>query len=109
MEVLGSLQVRIMKFIWVHGDSIVHDVHTALNAQEGVPELAYTTILTVMRNLVRREMLTQTVTGLRSHTFTPTCTEVAYKIRLLKEVCVEFFEDDVDTMIVLLEEHKSGE
>ena len=51
MELIGPLQVRVMHHIWSHGPSTVHDVHDALMSDPLAKRLAYTTVLTVMRNL----------------------------------------------------------
>lgn len=107
MEIIGPLQLRIMTFIWEEGDCIVKDVHKALNLQKDTPQLAYTTILTVMRNLVRRHMLTQMRTG-RSHTFSSTITEVEHKKLIVKKMCDEFFDGDAREMIELLQKEKNA-
>ena len=43
-----------MHHIWSHGPSTVHDVHVALNTHPNSPkQLAYTTLLTVLRSLAK--------------------------------------------------------
>jgi BlaI family penicillinase repressor len=96
MEPIGPLQVRVMAFIWSHGPSTVHDVHDAVNTGRGKP-LAYTTILTVMRNLVRRGLLAQTVCG-RAHVFTAAVDERSYKVALLRHLRELHFAGDAVLM-----------
>lgn len=57
---LGHLQSRIMALIWAGpGNGMtVHEVHDLLNAQDRV-KIAYTTVLTVLRNLAKRGVLKQ--------------------------------------------------
>ena len=97
---MGPLQLRIMNFIWEHGMSTVHDVHGALNEDTGSPQLAYTTILTVMRNLVRRQLLSQMPAPHgRSHVFQPTVTADNYRSQLMSDICDAFFDGNTSTMI----------
>ena len=97
MEIIGPLQLRVMHYIWSNGESTVNVVHKSLNEEPGAPKLAYTTILTVMRNLTRREILKQTPAG-RSHMFSPLVSEESYKKTLLSQICDDFFRGDVEHM-----------
>lgn len=101
MEAIGPLQLRVMHYIWNHGPSTVHDVHDALNAETGAPKLAYTTILTVMRNLARREILDQRPNG-RSHIFEPLIDEMSYKLGILEQVRDDLFKGDSKEMVEAL-------
>ncbi|MFW5829547.1 MAG: BlaI/MecI/CopY family transcriptional regulator [Planctomycetota bacterium] len=107
MDIIGSLQLRVMHHIWKHGPSTVHQVHDALNSQTDAQQLAYTTILTVMRNLAKREILDQKRTG-RSHVFEPLVTEEDYKRGLLRHICQSFFAGDHEHMIGLLQAEMAG-
>ena len=98
MEAIGPLQVRVMHYIWKHGPSTVHDVHTALNAATTGKQLAYTTILTVMRNLARRKFLSQAADG-RAHRFTPLIDERTYKLGIVRQMRHDLFAGDVGTMV----------
>ena len=98
MDLIGPLQVRVMHHLWKHGPSTVHDVHSALNAKLGTRPLAYTTVLTVMRNLSRRKILSQRPQG-RAHIFEPLIDEQSYKLSMLRHVRSELFAGDVDTML----------
>ena len=98
MEAIGPLQLRVMHYIWKHGPSTVHSVHDALNSEPGAPKLAYTTILTVMRNLARRKILNQNASG-RSHVFEPLVDEDSYKLSILRQVRKELFSGDVNRLL----------
>ncbi len=108
MEIIGPLQLRVMHHIWENGACTVHDVHATLNAVPEAPKLAYTTILTVMRNLARRNILNQKPAG-RSHVFSPEITEDEYKQSLLMQICEDFFSGDADRMIEILNKSKAGQ
>jgi predicted transcriptional regulator len=92
-----------MHFIWKHGPSTVHDVHTALNAQTTGKQLAYTTILTVMRNLARRKFLSQAADG-RAHRFTPLIAERTYKLGIVRQVRKDLFAGDVNVLLSYIAE-----
>lgn len=79
-EPIGHLQARILHLMWTDPSiRTVHDVHRALNAQDGAKQLAYTTALTVMRNLARRGLVAQRKTGGRAHEFEPLVTREQYQ------------------------------
>ena len=98
MEAIGPLQVRVMHYIWKHGPSTVHDVHTALNGQTTGKQLAYTTILTVMRNLARRKFLSQAADG-RAHRFSPIIDERTYKLGIVRQIRKDLFASDIKTLL----------
>lgn len=98
MEAIGPLQLRVMHYIWKHGPSTVHAVHDALNGEPGAVKLAYTTILTVMRNLARRKILNQKASG-RSHVFEPLIDEDTYKLGILRQVRKDLFAGDVKRLL----------
>lgn len=101
MEAIGPLQLRVMHYIWKHGPSTVHLVHDALNAEPGAVKLAYTTILTVMRNLGRRKILNQKASG-RSHIFEPLVDEDTYKMGMLRQLRKDLFKSDVQCLLSYL-------
>ena len=110
MEPLGFLQLRVMHHIWHNGPATVHDVHDALNAQPDAPkQLAYTTFLTVMRNLAKRSFLDQKSEATRSHRFEPLITEAAYELAMVRQMRVELFGGDVGRMMMRIAEDEEIE
>jgi predicted transcriptional regulator len=93
MELIGPLQHRVMRYVWAKGPGTVHNVVDHLNAEVPTRKLAYTTILTVMRNLVKRGMLSQQHDG-RRHLFTPSVTEAEYSQQVARFVCDAYFDGD---------------
>jgi BlaI family penicillinase repressor len=51
---LGDLQLRIMQALWDHGPSTVAEVQAALGSK---PELAYTTVATMLRKMEDRGLV----------------------------------------------------
>ena len=93
MEPVGPLQIRVLHHLWNEGPSTVHDIHLMLNKQNlaiGSRQLAYTTVLTVMRNLVRRNILSQAPIG-RAHRFTVLIERDAYQLGMLRQTRSELF------------------
>ena len=66
-----------------------------LNADPKFPELAYTTILTVTRNLVKRKYVAQTKDCGRKHKFESVVDKSWYKQELMRTVLEDAFENDM--------------
>ncbi len=98
METIGPLQLRVMHYLWSQGPATVHAVQEHINSISSERPLAYTTILTVMRNLVRRHFLSQTPQG-RSHLFTPLIDERASKFGMLRQIRQDLFGGDIAIMM----------
>ena len=104
MEAVGPLQIRVLHHLWAEGPSTVSAVHVVLNAHSGRTggrQLAYTTVLTVMRNLVRRKILSQTPVG-RAHRFTPLVEKTVYQHAILKQTRADLFANDTRALIASL-------
>jgi BlaI family transcriptional regulator, penicillinase repressor len=93
---IGGLQILVMHFIWDNGPSTVHQVHDAINGASATPR-AYTTILTVMRNLARRRILNQVHQG-RSHVFVPLVTREALQKMIVQQVRDTYFKGDAEAL-----------
>ena len=60
VEALGELQLQVMEVVWRLGKATVADVHGELAVER---KIAYTTVLTTMRALERRGMVTHETVG----------------------------------------------
>lgn len=98
METIGPLQLRVMHFLWSQGPATVNLVQEHINQLAGSRPLAYTTILTVMRNLARRGFLSQTPQR-RSHLFTPLIDERSYKMGMLRQLRHDLFAGQVEGLL----------
>ena len=98
-----------MRHIWANGPATVHEVHDDLNAQPNAPkQLAYTTVLTVMRSVVKRAFLDQKPEG-RAHRFAPLITAAAYELAMVRQMRVELFGGDVGRMMMRIGEDEEIE
>jgi predicted transcriptional regulator len=64
---IGSLEADILAIIWERQEATVRDVYETLREQR---QIAYTTVMTVMNNLVKKELLTQDRTSI-AYVYTP--------------------------------------
>jgi predicted transcriptional regulator len=101
METIGPLQLRVMHFLWSQGPATVNTVQEHINQHSGNRPLAYTTILTVMRNLARRGFLSQTPQR-RSHLFAPLIDERSYKLGMLRQMRHDLFAGNVEGLLSYL-------
>ncbi len=86
-RLLGPLQVSIMEILWVHGPLTTSQVVDIVH--ESGSKLAYTTVLTVLRNLTRRGLVFQDGSHKPSHLFIALCSKESY----LRSVCEIVLED----------------
>jgi predicted transcriptional regulator len=98
METIGPLQLRVMHFLWAQGPATVNMVQEHINQLAGGRALAYTTILTVMRNLARRGFLSQTPQR-RSHLFAPLIDERSYKMGMLRQLRHDLFAGQAEGLL----------
>jgi len=75
---LGSLQWRIMLVLWGNSPLTVAEICTKLEADKRYQKLAYTTVLTVCRNLAKHNYLVQDSSH-RTHKFSPAITMTEYQ------------------------------
>jgi BlaI family transcriptional regulator, penicillinase repressor len=64
---IGSLEADILAIIWESQRATVRDVYETLRERRAI---AYTTVMTVMNNLVKKELLTQDRTSI-AYVYTP--------------------------------------
>ena len=104
MDAVGPLQIRVLHYLWDHGPSSVLAVHHSLNSEntsQALKPMAYTTVLTVMRNLVRRRILAQIKDG-RAHRFEPLIQRHEYQRTILRQVCRDLFTGDTRALLACL-------
>lgn len=58
---IGSLEAEILAVIWEQGETTVREVYEILRERR---QIAYTTVMTVMNNLVKKHLLTQDRTAI---------------------------------------------
>ncbi len=104
-ELAGPLQTEILCLMWnpvfVGRKWTVRELQELVNKKRGGlnnKALAYTTILTVLRNLARRGFVNQ-ISGNRAHDFTVKVTRTVYEHTVLSTLCTSLFAGSVDEMV----------
>jgi predicted transcriptional regulator len=64
---IGSLEADILAVVWQQGRTTVREVYETLRERR---KIAYTTVMTVMNNLVKKHLLTQDKSGV-AYIYTP--------------------------------------
>lgn len=85
MAVLGELELRIMRVLWSSNEPLlVRDVQERLRPEK---ELAYTTVMTVLDRLSKKDKVSRTQDG-RAWAYVPACTQAT----LIAEEMVSLLE-----------------
>src|SRR5512132_3416627 len=95
---LGERELHVMTVLWERESGTVSEVQTAL----GVP-LAYTTVLTVLRNLEGKGFVRRTGEG-RAHRYFPKVKRRAEQRRALTVLLDTLFDGSTDALIAHLVE-----
>ncbi len=96
---IGPLQLRVMNHLWKVNAGTVQEVMNAVNGQPDCRPLAYTTFLTVMRNLAKRRLLDQRKTATKRHQFVVLVDEESYKAGVVRQIYKDYCNNDADTLI----------
>ena len=99
---LGKLELQIMNVVWERGTATVHDVKDALSRGK-TP--AYTTVLTMMRNLEAKGYLEHEVDG-RTFVYQPTLTRATARQSMLSELLERVFDGSPSLLVNSLMKQK---
>lgn len=93
---LGDREADVMKALWALGSGTVADVRSHLPVS-----LAYTTVLTILRNLQEKGLVEPQVEG-RAHRYHPLVTEDAVRSSALSRLVGSFFRGSPDELVAHL-------
>jgi len=100
LRALGERELDVMAVLWELGSGTVTEVLDLL----GVP-LAYTTVLTVLRNLEAKEYVSREEEG-RAHRYYPRVAQQAAQQNALSRLVTQFFGGSPEALIArLVEQH----
>src|SRR5271165_1234096 len=94
--VLAEREAELMEVLWMHGPSTVTEVREHLR-----DELAYTTVLTVLRNLESKGYVGHDEEG-RAHRFRPLVAREAARRSALRDLSVKFFNGSTALLLTHL-------
>ncbi len=81
----GETEVAVLQVLWELGEASVAEVHERLGEDR-----AYTTVMTVMRNLAEKGYLTYRQEG-RMYIYRPVVSPQAFKAHILKQLLQKVF------------------
>jgi len=88
-----------MNHLWKVNAATVQDVMTAVNGQPDAKPLAYTTFLTVMRNLAKRRLLDQRKTATKRHQFVVLVDEESYKSGVVRQIYKDYCNNSQENLL----------
>ena len=102
--VLGDRELDVMGVLWDLGSGTVSEVRERLPA-----DLAYTTVLTILRNLEAKELVTHTTEG-KAHRYVPRVARRAARRSALTRIVDKLFHGSPEQLITQLveDEHLSA-
>lgn len=96
--VLGDRELDIMGVLWDLGSGTVSEVRDRLPA-----DLAYTTVLTILRNLEAKSLVTHTAEG-KAHRYFPKVARTAARRSALSRIVDKLFHGSPEQLIAQLVE-----
>ena len=94
-KVLGPLEGEIMDVVWEQGPTTVSVVHKALAKRK---EIAYTTVMTTMSRLAKKQLLTQDRSA-TTYKYAPALNREEFERYVVKGVLAGLFDDFGDAVI----------
>ena len=93
---LGQRELDVMNVLWDHGSGTVADVRAALPA-----DLAYTTVLTILRNLEEKGLVAHETEG-RAHRYFPTFSRQKAQSSAVSRLMSTLFSGSAEELLVHL-------
>jgi len=100
---LTEAELRIMKVLWEKGSATVHEVLEALPPK---PPLAYTSVLTIIRILEKKEYVKH-VKDRRAHVYIPQVAREDATRSEVRRLVSRFFGDSHELLVLNILEDKS--
>lgn len=102
IQPLTPQELAIMKVVWRLGTATVRDIHDVLR-KEHRDDLAYTTVLTMMRILEQKGMLAKEADlESRAHRYTPARTQRQMMKVMVREFVDRVFDGAADSLVAHL-------
>lgn len=99
--VLGDRELDVMGVLWTLGSGTVTEVRERLPA-----DLAYTTVLTILRNLEKKGLVTHDVEG-QAHRYTPQVARTAARRSALARLVDKLFHGAPEQLLVHLVDERA--
>lgn len=99
--VLGDRELDVMGVLWDLGSGTVAEVRDRLPA-----DLAYTTVLTILRNLEAKDFVTHTIEG-KAHRYLPRVARSTARKSALSRIVEKLFHGSPEQLVAQLVEDES--
>jgi predicted transcriptional regulator len=95
---LGERELDVMQYLWTHGSGTVSEVRDGLAAR-----LAYTTVLTILRNLEAKGFVDHVTEG-KAHRYAPKVARRAARRSALAKILDKLFHGSPEQLVAQLVE-----
>ena len=96
---LTEAELRLMEILWKKGRATVGEVLEAAEAARRGPDLAYTTVLTVLRILEKKGYLRHEKEG-RAFVYEPVVNRAEARAKAVRYVVSRFFDDSPELLML---------
>ena len=97
---LGPLEAEVMRIVWTRHSVTVRDVYEELRLRR---KIAYTTVLTVLRNLAHKGLVNQDESRL-AYVYSPAVTEFEVTKAILDALVERLLGGNLEPLIIYLEQ-----
>lgn len=104
--VLGDRELDVMGVLWTLGSGTVAEVRGRLRERQPPADLAYTTVLTILRNLERKGLVAHEVEG-QAHRYVPRVARAAARRSALARLVDKLFHGAPEQLLVHLVEERA--
>ena len=101
-RLLGKVELMIMRAIWEHGEATVRQVRDAIAEKR---DLAYSTVMTMMRKLEQKGLLDHRVEE-RTYVYRPLVSRDEVEGSMLRDLLHNVFEGSYQQLVNALVEHE---
>ena len=101
LATLGERELDVMTYLWANGSGTVTEVRDGLDA-----DLAYTTVLTILRNLEAKGFLRRETEG-RAHRYFPNVKQRAAQRHALRRLIDALFRGSPEALLAHLVEEEN--
>jgi BlaI family transcriptional regulator, penicillinase repressor len=102
---LGWLEAEILRIVWDKGEVTVRDVYEEIRLRR---RIAYTTVMSVLRNLAAKGLLLQDKTN-AAYSYRPAVADVEVAFGILDAVVDKIMGGRVEPLIAYLQDGRDGE
>ena len=85
-QILDPADREVLQMLWTYGPATAHSIHERLHRRR---RIAYTTVLSLMRSLHRRGLLTRAAGRWNAYIYTSAVSREELLLRAVEQVCAD--------------------